>query len=191
LQKKADKILIGGVLANTLLKAKGSDIGTSKFDEETFSAAKELIKIGGNKLLLPVDNLVSNKFDNDANTQVVKVDKIPEDWMCLDIGPETIKNFKNELKDAKTIFWAGPLGVFEMKKFSNGTKEIGKFLVTLKATVIVGGGDTVAAINAFNLADKLTHVSTGGGASLEFIEKGGKLPALIALEEAYNKAKEE
>jgi len=111
--------------------------------------------------------------------------------MNLDIGPETINKYKKELKDAKTVFWAGPLGVFEMKKFSNGTKEIGKFLGTLKATVIVGGGDTVAAINNFELADKMTYVSTGGGASLEFIEKDGKLPALVALEEAYNKAKEE
>jgi len=191
LTKKADKILIGGVLANTLLKAKGNDIGSSKFDEETFSAAKEIIKLGGKKLLLPVDSVVADKFDNDAKTKVVGIDRISNGWMNLDIGPETIKNFKNELKDAKTVFWAGPLGVFEMKKFSNGTKEIGKFLGTLKATVIVGGGDTVAAINAFNLADKLTHVSTGGGASLKFIEKDGKLPALIALEEAYNKAKEE
>jgi len=191
LARKADKILIGGVLANTLLKAKGNDIGSSVFDEETLSVAKEIIKLGGNKLLLPVDSLVADKFDNDASTQIVTVDKIPEDWMCLDIGQKTIKKYKEELKDAKTIFWAGPLGAFEMKKFSNGTKEIGKFLGTLKATVIVGGGDTSAAINAFNLADNITHVSTGGGASLEFIEKDGKLPALIALEEAYNKIKEE
>jgi len=191
LTKKADKILIGGVLANTLLKAKGIDIGSSKFDEETFSAAKELIRLGGNKLLLPADSMVADKFDNDANTQIVTVDKIPKGWMNLDIGPETIKNYKDELKDAKTVFWAGPLGVFEMKKFFNGTKEIGEFLGTLKATVIVGGGDTVAAISAFNLADKLTHVSTGGGASLEFIEKDGKLPALVALEAAYNKSKAE
>ncbi|MCH8003577.1 MAG: phosphoglycerate kinase [Nanoarchaeota archaeon] len=191
LTRKADKILIGGVLANTLLKAKGNDIGSSKFDEETFSVAKEIIKLGGNKLLLPVDSLVADKFDNDAKTKVIGIDKISNGWMNLDIGPETIKNYKDELKDAKTVFWAGPLGVFEMKKFSKGTKEIGEFLGNLKSTIIVGGGDTVAAINNFELADKMTHVSTGGGASLEFIEKDGKLPALIALEEAYNKIKEE
>jgi phosphoglycerate kinase len=109
----------------------------------------------------------------------------------LDIGPETIQSYKDELKDAKTVFWAGPLGVFEMETFSTGTKEIGEFLGNLKATVIAGGGDTGAAINNFELADKLTHVSTGGGASLEFIEKEGKLPGLVALEEAYNKAKEQ
>ena len=187
LVKKSDKILVAGILANTLLKAKGIDIGSSKFDEETFNVAKKLIELTGKKLVLPVDFIVSDKFDNNANIQTVAIDKIPKEWMSMDAGPETIQNFKNELKDAKTVFWAGPLGVFEMEKFAKGTKEIGEFLATLKATVIVGGGDTGAAINTFNLADKLTHVSTGGGASLEFIEKGGKLPALVALEEAYNK----
>jgi phosphoglycerate kinase len=191
LANKADKILIAGVLANTFLKAKNIDIGASKFDEETFDVAKEIINLAGNKLKFPVDFIAADKFDNNANIQTVSVDKIPEKFMVLDIGPETIQSFKHELKDAKTIFWAGPLGVFEMEKFSAGTKEIGKFLGNLKAIVIAGGGDTGAAINTFELADKLTHVSTGGGASLEFIEKEGKLPGLTALEEAYNKAKEE
>jgi|TARA_Y100000310_G_scaffold318480_1_gene372619 3-phosphoglycerate kinase len=189
LAKKADKILIGGILANTFLKAKGIDIGSSKFDEETFAAAKELIQLANKKLILPVNLVVADKSDNNANTQTVSIDKIPKEQMALDIGPETIKNYKDELKDAKTVLWAGPLGVFEMEKFSIGTKEIGKYLANLSATVIAGGGDTAAAINNFDLADKLTHVSTGGGASLEFIEKQGKLPALVALEEAYNKAK--
>jgi len=191
LANKADKILIAGVLANTFLKAKEIDIGSSKFDEETFNVAKEIISLAGNKLKSPIDCLAADKFENKANTQVVSVDKIPKEWMCLDIGPETIKSFKDELKDAKTVFWAGPLGVFEMEKFSSGTKEIGKFLGNLKATVIAGGGDTGAAINAFDLADKLTHVSTGGGASLEFIEKEGKLPGLAALEKVYNKANQQ
>tara|TARA_B100000315_G_scaffold214000_1_gene212267 strand:+ start:57 stop:1265 length:1209 start_codon:yes stop_codon:yes gene_type:complete len=190
LSKKADKILVGGVLANTFLKAKDVDIGASKFDGETFNIAKELIGLAGKKLLLPVDNIVADKFDNSANTQVVTVDKTPKEWMALDIGPETIKNYKNELKDAKTIFWAGPLGAFEMERFSKGTKEIGEFLGTLQATVIAGGGDTAAAINTFQLSNKITHVSTGGGASLEFIEKEGKLPGLVALEDAYVKSKE-
>jgi len=190
LTNKADKILIAGVLANTFLKAKGIDIGTSKFDEETFNVAKEIIDLAGNKLKFPTDCIVADKLDNNANIQAVSVDKIPKEWMILDIGPETIKNYKEELKDAKTVFWAGPLGAFEMEKFSKGTKEIGEFLGSLKATVIAGGGDTSAAINTFNLAEKLTHVSTGGGASLEFIEKEGKLPGLVALEEAYNKSKE-
>ena len=190
LTNKADKILIAGVLANTFLKAKGIDIGTSKFDEETFNVAKGIIDLAGNKLKFQTDCIVADKFDNNANIQAVSVDKIPKEWMILDIGPETIKNYKEELKDAKTVFWAGPLGAFEMEKFSKGTKEIGEFLGSLKATVIAGGGDTSAAINTFNLAEKLTHVSTGGGASLEFIEKEGKLPGLVALEEAYNKSKE-
>jgi phosphoglycerate kinase len=191
LAKKADKILVGGVLANTLLKAKGVDIGSSKFDEETFTVAKELIELTGQKLILPIDITIADKFDKDANTKVVNSDKIPNGWMSLDIGPETVKAYKEELKNAKTVLWAGPLGVFEMQKFSAGTKEIGEFLGNLNATVIAGGGDTGAAINAFNLADKLTHVSTGGGASLEFIEKEGKLPGLVALEEAYKKSNEQ
>jgi len=191
LANKADKILIAGVLANTFLKAKGIDIGASKFDEETFNVAKEIIDLAGNKLKFPGDCIVADKFDNNANIQTVSVDKIPKEWMILDIGPETIKNYKEELKDAKTVFWAGPLGAFEMEKFSTGTKEIGEFLGNLNAVKIAGGGDTAAAINAFELADKMTHVSTGGGASLEFIEKEGKLPGLVALEEAYNKAKEQ
>ena len=111
--------------------------------------------------------------------------------MALDIGPETIESYKNEIKGAKTVFWAGPLGVFEMEKFSNGTKEVGKFLISLGITVIAGGGDTVSAINRFNLAKGITHISTGGGASLEFIEKDGKLPAIVALEEAYKRIKEQ
>jgi len=191
LTKKADKILIAGVLANTFLKAKGVDIGASKFDEETFNVAKEIIDLAGDKLKFPVDFVVADKFESGANTQNVFVDKIPKDWMAMDIGPDTIKSFKDELKDAKTVFWAGPLGVFEMEKFSTGTKEIGEFLGSLGVTVIAGGGDTAAAINSFELGDKLTHVSTGGGASLEFIEKEGKLPGLLALEKAYDMAKEQ
>ena len=191
LADKADKILIAGVLANTFLKAKGIDIGASKFDEETFSAAKEIISLAGDKLKFPVDYVVADKFDNNASTQTVAADNIPKEWMALDIGPETIESYKDELKDAKTVFWAGPLGVFEMENFSHGTREIGEFLGSLNAVKIVGGGDTGAAINTFNLADKITHVSTGGGASLEFIEKEGRLPALVALEKAYKKAKEE
>ncbi len=187
---KADKILIAGVLANTFLKAKGINIGASKFDEETFSAAKEIIELAGNKLKLPVDCVVADKFDNNANTRTVAIDNIPEGWMALDIGQDTIESYKDELKDAKTVFWAGPLGVFEMEKFSYGTREIGEFLGNLNAVKIVGGGDTGAAINTFGLADKVTHVSTGGGASLEFIEKEGRLPALVALERAYRKASE-
>ena len=190
LAKKADKILIGGVLANTFLKAKGFDIGASKFDEETFAVAKEIIGIAGKKLVFPVDAVIADKFGNDAQTKIIKTDRVPKEWMSLDIGPETIGRYKAELKDAKTVLWAGPLGVFEMEQFSNGTRSIGEFLGSVNAAKIVGGGDTAAAIQSFDLADKVTHVSTGGGASLEFIEKEGRLPALVALEHYYNKSKE-
>jgi len=198
LSKKADKILVAGVLANTFLKTKGIDIGASKFDEETFDVAKKLIDmIGekliliGEKLILPSDFVVGNKFDNKVETKIVNVKKIPKDYFAMDIGTNTIKIYKKELENAKTVLWAGPLGVFEFPKFSNGTKQIGEFLAKLKATVIVGGGDSASAVNSFDLADKMTHVSTGGGASLEFIEKEGKLPALLALEGYYKKSKEE
>jgi phosphoglycerate kinase len=184
---KADKILIGGVLANTFLKAKGIDIGASKFDNETFNVAQELIQMAGKKLVLPDDFVVADKCDNNADTQIVSADSIPPGQMALDIGPVTIGHYKQELKDAKTVFWAGPLGVFEMSKFSAGTKDIGEFIGSLDCNKIVGGGDTGAAINLFKLSDKMTHVSTGGGASLEFIEKEGRLPALVALEDAYKK----
>tara|TARA_Y100000310_G_scaffold191612_1_gene191563 strand:+ start:4394 stop:5566 length:1173 start_codon:yes stop_codon:yes gene_type:complete len=190
LTKKADKILVAGVLANTFLKAKGIDIAASKFDEETFHIAKELIKIIGKKLILPEDVIVADTFNNEAETTVVNISEIPKDWMALDVGPQTIESYKTELKTAKTVLWAGPLGVFEMEKFSQGTKQIGEFLANLNANVIVGGGDTIAAIQSFNLTEKMTYVSTGGGASLEFVEKEGKLPALIALENYY-KTKQE
>jgi len=183
--KKADYILTGGALANTFLKAKGINIRASKYDEETFSIAKDILKEAGNKLILPVDGVVADKFEAKAETKEVTVDEIPKNWMLLDIGPKTIDKYKEILKDAKTILWAGPLGVFEMKPFSNGTRTIGEFIATIDATKIVGGGDSAAAIQSFNLASKMTHISTGGGASLEFIEKEGKLPAFIALEKAY------
>jgi phosphoglycerate kinase len=187
LAQKADKILLGGVLANTFLKAKGNDIGSSKFDEETFKFAEEIINAAGKKLIFPVDTITADKFDNNANTKIASTNKTEKGWISLDIGPETIKLYKEELKGAKTVLWAGPLGVFEMEKFSKGTKEIGEFLTTLDAEVIAGGGDTIAAVQHFELTNKISHISTGGGASLEFIEKDGKLPALVALEKAYER----
>src|SRR3989338_8297186 len=157
LVKKADRILIGGVLANTFLKAKGLDIGASKFDEQTFSVANNIMELAGEKLILPVDFIVADKFDSSASFKVVKFDNIPDGWMSLDIGPETIESYKNKIKDAKTVFWAGPLGVFEMENFSHGTREIGEFIGNLNAVKIAGGGDTGAAINTFSLADKMTQ----------------------------------
>jgi len=182
--KKADKILVGGVLANTFYKAKRYKIGSSDFGEEMINIAQEIIENADTKLLLPEDFVVADKFDNSAKTKIVKANRIPPQWMILDIGPETIEKYKHVLKDAKTILWAGPLGAFEMEKFSHGTQAIGEFLGTLHAYVIAGGGDTTTAIQCFDLADKMSYISTGGGASLEFIEKEGKLLALVALEKA-------
>ena len=182
--KKTDNILVGGVMANTFLKAQGKEIGKSRFDEETFDIAKDLLTTGKDKFVLPKDLLVADDFSNEANTKNVTADTIPKDYMALDIGKKTVTEYKKILKKAKTILWAGPLGVFEMKAFSKSTEEIGTFLETIDAIKIAGGGDTAAAIATFNLGKNMTHVSTGGGASLEFIEKQGKLPALVALEKA-------
>jgi phosphoglycerate kinase len=180
-----ENIIIGGVLANTFQKAKGIDIKNSKFDEETLELAKDFID--NEKIILPSDVIVADKFEENAESKNVDIEEIPDNWMIMDIGNKTIGNYKDKLKNAKTVVWAGPLGVFEFEKFSDGTKQIAEFIAGLDAITIIGGGDSAAAVYKFNLADRMTHVSTGGGASLEFIEKDGKLPALVALEEAARK----
>ena len=179
---KVDKLLLGGAMIFTFYKAQGKNIGASKIDEHGIEIAKKFL--GNKKIILPVDVVIADKFDANAHSKIVDVDDIPNNWMGLDIGPETIKTYKEILKNAKTVVWSGPMGVFEFEKFANGTKEIAKFLSTLKATTIVGGGDTAAAVEKFGYAGKLTHVSTGGGASLEFFE-GKKLPGIEALEHSY------
>ena len=184
---KVDKLLLGGAIIFTFFKAQDKNIGASKMQEQFVDLAKELLK--NKKLILPVDVVVADKFDANANSKVVDIDQIPNDWTGLDIGPKTIEMYKQILKDAKTVIWSGPLGVFEFEKFANGTKEIARFLSTLKATTIVGGGDSAAAVEKFGFADKLTHVSTGGGASLEFFE-GKKLPGIEALEQSYKRFKQ-
>lgn len=184
---KVDNLIIGGILANTFLKSKGVDIKNSKFDKESLKFAKDFID--SEKILLPIDSVVADKFDENAESKEVYINKIPDNWMIMDIGSKTIQAYKGKLKSAKTVLWAGPLGVFELDKFSCGTREIAKFIASLNATTIVGGGDSAAAVKKFGLEGKITHVSTGGGASLEFIEKEGELPALVALEKAYNKVK--
>ena len=142
----------------------------------------------GPKIFLPADVVAADKFDANAESKIVDADKIPDGWMGLDIGPKTIKNYTEILKNAGTVVWSGPMGVFEFDKFADGTREIAEFLSTLKAVTIVGGGDSAAAVEKFGYADKLTHVSTGGGASLEFFE-GKKLPGIEALEESYREYK--
>jgi len=184
---KVDNMIIGGVLANTFLKSRGIDIKNSKFDEESLKFAEEFVN--NKKVLLPVDFIAADKFNENAEAQEASASKIPNGWMIMDIGAKTIESYKEKLKNAKTVLWAGPLGVFEFSKFARGTREIAEFIASLDATTIIGGGDSAAAVQKFNLSDKMTHISTGGGASLEFIEKEGKLPGLTALEEARNKFK--
>ncbi|MBI2656955.1 phosphoglycerate kinase [Candidatus Woesearchaeota archaeon] len=183
---KVDKLLIGGAMIFTFFKAQDRNTGNSKVENDYVDLAKKLLR--NRKIILPVDVVVADNFDANANSKVVDANNIPNDWIGLDIGPETIKSYKEILKNARTVVWSGPMGVFEFEKFANGTKEIARFLSTLKATTIVGGGDSAAAVEKFGYAGKLTHVSTGGGASLEFFE-GKRLPGIEALEESYKRLK--
>jgi phosphoglycerate kinase len=185
LLNKVDAILVGGGMAYTFLKAKGKTIGNSKLDKDGFETAKSAIDKAAKKnipLILPVDNVIGDKFDASAASKVVGED-IPDGWMGLDIGPKTVKLFEDRLKDAKTVVWNGPLGVFEMDKFAKGTEEIAEFLAGLKGvTSVIGGGDTASAMAKFKVDSKMTHISTGGGASLEYLEGRG-LPGIDALED--------
>jgi phosphoglycerate kinase len=182
LMKKVDTILIGGGMAYTFLKAQGHEIGKSLVENELLQTAKETLAAAtqaGVRILLPVDNLIADKFDANANTRVVG-NEIPSDWMALDIGPETLKLYAAEIARAKTVVWNGPMGCFEMEKFAAGTTGVCKAIANSGAVSIIGGGDSVAAVNQSGLADKMTHISTGGGASLEFLE-GKALPGVVAL----------
>lgn len=183
LLNKVDALLIGGGMAYTFLKAQGKTIGSSKLDKDGLDTAKAALDKAAKKnipILLPIDHVVGDKFDASANTKVVGVD-IPDGWMGLDIGPKTIKLFEDKLKTAKTIIWNGPLGVFEMDKFAKGTEDVAKYIAGLKGVIsIIGGGDTAAAVAKFGVDDKMSHVSTGGGASLEYLEGEG-LPGIDAL----------
>ena len=182
LLEKADKIIVGGGMAYTFAAAKGEKIGNSLVEKVKIDVAKEILTKAGDKLVLPIDNVVANKFANDADSKVVEGD-IEDGWMGLDVGPKTVDLFKSVLADAKTVVWNGPMGVFEMPNFAKGTLEVGKFLGTLSdATTIVGGGDSTAAAKQLGIADKLTHISTGGGASLTYLE-GQPLPGIVALSE--------
>ena len=179
---KVDTLLIGGGMAYTFAKAQGGTVGKSLLEEDYCQYALDMIekaKAKGVKLLLPVDNVVGDDFSNDANTQVVKTGEIPEGWEGLDIGPETAKIFSDAVKDAKTVVWNGPMGCFEMPKFAKGTETVAKALADTDAVTIIGGGDSAAAVNQLGYGDKMTHISTGGGASLEFLE-GKELPGVAA-----------
>lgn len=178
-----DTLIIGGGMAFTFLKAQGYEIGKSLLDEPGIETAKDVMKKAKQKgidLLLPEDFVIASEFAADAQTRIVPLGQIDPEWMGLDIGPKTIEKFRNAIAKARMIVWNGPPGVFEMEKFANGTKSIAQALADSKATTIIGGGDTAAAVAQFGLEDKMSHVSTGGGASLEMLE-GKVLPGLAAL----------
>jgi len=185
LLSKVDILIIGGGMAYTFLKAKGLPIGKSILDEEGLKLIPEILKKAEEnhvELLLPVDVVASDAFEPDSPHDVYAADAIPEDHMGMDIGPKTVELFSDALKDAKTIVWNGPMGVFEMDAFAEGTKAIAACLADLDAITIIGGGDSAAAVHQFGYADKMTHISTGGGASLEFLE-GKELPGISVIDE--------
>lgn len=182
---KVDTLMIGGGMAYTFLKAQGLEVGQSILEADKIDLAKDLMekaRARGVRFMLPSDVVVADRFAEDAKTRVVPVDQIPPDWQALDIGPDTVAKFSRAIADAKTVVWNGPMGVFEMKPFAEGTRGIAKALADSKATTIVGGGDSAAALEEMGFADKVTHVSTGGGASLEFLE-GKELPGVAVLKD--------
>ena len=183
LLKIADKVLIGGGMSYTFAVAKGGQIGTSLLEEDKVDLAKEFLDKGEGKLFLPVDTVVANDFDNPTDCKVVPAGEIPDGYMGLDIGPETVKLFQKELEGAKTVFWNGPMGVFEKPEFAKGTEAICETLAHLEdATTIIGGGDSASAAKNLGYAEKFSHISTGGGASLEFME-GKELPGVAIIPE--------
>ena len=182
---KVDTLMIGGGMAYTFFKAQGYNVGNSLCEVEKTGLALEAMekaKSKGVKLLLPIDTKIGKEFKPDTESKTVAWTEIPDDWEGFDIGEKTIEMFKNELKNAKTVIWNGPLGLFEFDQFAIGTNEIAKTLAELDATTIIGGGDSAAAVEKAGLADKMTHISTGGGASLEFLE-GKKLPGIECLQD--------
>ncbi len=182
---KVDVLILGGGMVYTFYKAQGLEIGKSLFDAESFDTAKELLetfKTSKARVLFPSDVLVADDFKAGANTRIVPITAIPEGWEGVDIGPESLKSFSEEISNAGTVVWNGPVGVFEVEDFAKGTKGIAQALASSGAITIIGGGDSAAAILKFGLKDEMTHISTGGGASLEFLE-GKKLPGIEALDE--------
>jgi len=179
---KVTTLLIGGGMAYTFLKGEGFQVGKSLVEEDQIGFSLKLLENakGKIKFLLPSDHIAAERMDIQAKREIVKNGKIPSGWVCLDIGPETAKTFSEEIQSAKTIVWNGPMGVFEMEPFSQGTFAIAKAIANSSAFSIVGGGDSVSAVNKAGVADRISHISTGGGASLEFLE-GKKLPGIEAL----------
>jgi len=180
LAAKCDKLIIGGGMANTFLAAKGLNMQDSLVEAESLETAKTLLGKLGDKLVLPVDAVIADKFDAEANTQTVSVDAILAGWRMLDVGPKTVELYKSTLAGAKLVVWNGPVGVFEMPKFAEGTFALAKLLAESGAVTVIGGGDSASAVKKAGVAKQMTHVSTGGGASLEFLE-GKELPGVAAL----------
>lgn len=183
---KCDHLLIGGGMANTFFKAQGQAVGKSLVEADAVETAKKLLETGGDKLVLPVDAVIGDAFDNNANTQTIDISAgVPDGWSIYDIGPRTIAAFGDILASAKTVVWNGPMGVFEMSNFAKGTNAVAQILAdqtTRGAVTIIGGGDSAAAVEQSGLADRITHISTGGGASLEMLE-GKALPGVVALKD--------
>lgn len=182
LLEKLDVILIGGGMANTFIRAEGHNTGKSKVEEGLLDEARDLLALAKQKnvkLLLPIDAIVASEISKEAEAEAVEVSKVPEDKMILDIGPETVKLFAEEIKKARTIIWNGPLGVYEYEQFANGTRELAKAMAASEAVSVIGGGDSAAAVQNLGLAQDITHISTGGGATLEFLE-GLPLPGVVA-----------
>jgi phosphoglycerate kinase len=180
---RCDRLIIGGGMANTFLAAKGYNMQDSLVEAGSVETAKAIMAKASDRLMLPVDAVVADKFDAEAASQVVDVDKIPAGWRMLDIGPKSIAEFGEVLKTAKLVVWNGPMGVFEFPKFAEGTFAIARLLATTGATTVIGGGDSASAVKKAGVAQQMTHVSTGGGASLEFLE-GKKLPGVAALNDS-------
>jgi 3-phosphoglycerate kinase len=181
--EKVDSLIIGGGMAHTFLKAQGYNVGTSPVEDDRLEFARGLIEKAARRgvhLLLPTDAVAAKEFSAESTHKTVSLTNVPEDWLILDIGPKSVKRFGDELKGCKTVIWNGPMGVFEFAAFRHGTSTIAKLLAGLEATKIIGGGSTAEAIAELGLADKMTHVSTGGGATLEFLE-GKTLPGVAAL----------
>lgn len=183
LLEKVDNLIIGGAMAYTFLKAKGFDIGNSRVEEDKLDYAIEMMKKAEEKsvnLLLPLDHVIASEFSKNAVPKITDNENIEEGFMGLDIGPKTVELYSKWIKQSKTVIWNGPMGVFEFENFSTGTKAIGEAMANCGGTTIIGGGDSAAAVNIFGMGDKMSHISTGGGASLEFLE-GIELPGIIAL----------
>lgn len=183
LLEKVDRLLVGGGMAYTFLRAQGLPTGKSLVEEDKIELAKSLLEEAGDKLVLPLDHIVAAKFDPEAEHRVMPIGEIPDGWMGLDIGPKTVAAYGDQIRAAKMILWNGPMGVFEMEPFAKGTVALAEVIAASDGTSVVGGGDSVAAVHKAGVADRITHISTGGGASLEFLA-GAKLPGVEVLTDA-------